>query len=144
MASKKQKAAAKRNIKKARAALTKSPKSHMRKHGLTKGKEISTAERKKTATITEHTKGPRGGQTRGRFPIPDAAHARNAMARLNQAKGLTPEDKKAIARKAQRFIGTTPAIAKVLGKSSSSEKDSHGKAIRPNVKKMLSSYHHRS
>jgi len=92
----------------------KSPKKNMRKKGKTKGKAIATAVRKRTATIIEHTKGPRGGSTRYRFPIPDAAHARNAMARLSKAKGLTKEEKKKIARKAKKFLGMTPAIKKIL------------------------------
>jgi hypothetical protein len=36
----------------------------------------------------------------GRFPMPDAAHARNALARLNQAHGLSAENKAQIRRRA--------------------------------------------
>jgi len=97
-------------------ATRKAPKKYMRKTGKTKGKTISTAARKKYATIVEHKKGPRGGTTRYRFPIPDAAHARNAMARLPQAKGLSLAEKKKIARRAAKFIGMTPAIKKILKK----------------------------
>ena len=115
MATRKQVRAARRNIKKARKALKPSPDKYMRKSGKTKGKAIATPVRKRTATVVERKKGPRGGVTRYRFPIPDATHARNAMARLPQAKGLTTAEKKKIARKAQKFLGTTPAIAKILG-----------------------------
>lgn len=40
-----------------------------------------------------------------RFPMPDKNHARNALARLNQAKGLTEEQKVHIMRKAHAMLG---------------------------------------
>lgn len=61
--------------------------------------------RKKTATIKETELGPRGGLTRYRFPINNPAHARNALARLNQAKGLSDADREKIVRKAFRVLG---------------------------------------
>jgi hypothetical protein len=39
-----------------------------------------------------------------RFPINDKAHARNALARLNQAKGLTHEEKVHIMRMANEKL----------------------------------------
>lgn len=77
---------------------------------------LTERQKKKAAAIVKTHKG-KGGKTlkEYKFPIPDKAHAANAMARLNQAKGLTKEDKKKIARKARKFLGLTPAIAKVLG-----------------------------
>lgn len=39
-----------------------------------------------------------------RFPINDKAHARNALARLPQAKGLDQEEKDAIKKKAKRKL----------------------------------------
>lgn len=41
----------------------------------------------------------------GRFPMPDKNHARNALARLNQAHGLTEEDKRKIKNRAYRMLG---------------------------------------
>lgn len=40
-----------------------------------------------------------------RFPIPDMAHARNALSRLPQAHGLSSEDKKRIMSKAAAKLG---------------------------------------
>ena len=44
------------------------------------------------------------GKKLRRFPIYDAAHARNALARLSQAKGLTPAQKATVKRKAQAAL----------------------------------------
>ena len=41
----------------------------------------------------------------GRFPMPDKNHARNALARLNQAHGLSGSDKAKIKRRAERMLG---------------------------------------
>jgi hypothetical protein len=73
-----------------------------------KQKTISTKSRKATATIVQKIKGPRGGRTRYRFPMPDKAHARNALARLPQAKGLSAADRKKIKDRAYKMLyGTT-------------------------------------
>lgn len=40
----------------------------------------------------------------GRFPMPDASHARNALARLNQAHGLSEEQKEEVRSRAERMI----------------------------------------
>ena len=67
---------------------------------------IKRSVRKKTATIIEK----KNGTTRYRFPIPagDKAHARNALARLPQAKGLSAAEKKKIRDRAYRVLyGTT-------------------------------------
>ena len=54
--------------------------------------------RKKYGTVTV------GG--RKKFPIGDKAHARNALARLNQAKPpLTPAQKATVKAKAYRMLG---------------------------------------
>ena len=45
------------------------------------------------------------GKTRRRFPINDKAHARNALARLPQAKGLSTSEKAAVKRKAYKKLG---------------------------------------
>jgi hypothetical protein len=56
----------------------------------------------------------------GRFPMPDRSHAQNALARLNQAKGLSAEDKEKIRNRAHRILGKghysteTVAMAKKL------------------------------
>jgi len=45
---------------------------------------------------------------RKRFPLNDKAHARNALARLPQAKGLSSTEKQAIKNKAHKELyGTT-------------------------------------
>ncbi len=54
--------------------------------------------RKKSATIVVN------GQ--GKFPMPDKAHARNALARLNQAvPALTPAQKAKVRARAARILG---------------------------------------
>ena len=48
----------------------------------------------------------------GRFPMPDASHARNALARLNQAHGLSSGDKSKIRARAQSILGhKTPSMS---------------------------------
>jgi hypothetical protein len=41
----------------------------------------------------------------GRFPMPDKNHARNALARLNQAHGLSEEQKEKVHARAERILG---------------------------------------
>ena len=62
---------------------------------------IKRSVRKRTATIIEK----QDGTIRYRFPMPDKAHARNALARLPQAKGLSPAEKAQIRRRANRILG---------------------------------------
>lgn len=50
------------------------------------------------------------GKTVEKFPIQDKAHARNALARVNQAKGLTTAEKKAVIRKAEKMLGKKSTI----------------------------------
>jgi hypothetical protein len=57
--------------------------------------------RKRSATIVQKT----NGGTRYRFPMPDKAHARSALARLGQAKGLTASDRKKIRARANKILG---------------------------------------
>ena len=57
--------------------------------------------RKRAATVTQKT----NGGTRYRFPMPDKAHARNALARLPQAKNLTAADRKKIRNRANKILG---------------------------------------
>lgn len=85
-------------------ALKSNPK-NMRSHGKTAGKEIKTSVRKRTATIIQHIPGKDGGTTRYRFPMPDKAHARNALARLPDAKNLTGAQRKEIKARADRMLG---------------------------------------
>jgi|GEM_PF-1687201 len=104
MVSKKQRAWIK-NLRKARQALKKSAKKYMRKKGKTKGKTIATPVRKRTATIIEKKRGKRKKVIkRYRFPMPDKPHARNALARLSQAKGLSREEKIKIIKRACRIL----------------------------------------
>ena len=41
----------------------------------------------------------------GRFPMPDKNHAQNALARLNQAKNMTPSMKATVRARAHRILG---------------------------------------
>jgi hypothetical protein len=66
--------------------------------------------RKKYATVK--TKG------RARFPIGDKAHARAALARLGQAKGLSASQKRTIVSKAYKKLGTPPSKRRVKVSSS--------------------------
>jgi hypothetical protein len=48
----------------------------------------------------------------GRFPMPDPSHARNALARLNQAHNLSAADKGKIRSRAQHILGhKTPSMS---------------------------------
>ena len=85
------------------------------------GRSIKTKTRKSSATIVEKTKGPRGGSTRYRFPMPDKSHARNALAQLPKAKGLSTVDRKKIRDRAYKMLyGTTnpKKIAEIKSKRS--------------------------
>jgi hypothetical protein len=87
-------------------ARRKHPKQFVRKKGKTKGKAISKTAREKYATIIEK----KGGRTRYRFPIPpgDKAAARNALARIPLAKGLSSAQKKMVRDRAYQVLyGTT-------------------------------------
>jgi hypothetical protein len=75
---------------------------------------IKPSVRKRTATIVQ--KNREGGQ-KYRFPMPDKAHARNALARLPQAKGLTSEQKAKIRTKAERMLGNKDKIKRSLRKT---------------------------
>jgi len=77
--------------------------------------KLSTKRAKGTATIVRTHKGKSGKTiTERKFPIPDAAHARNAMARIDQSD-LSGAEKRKVARKARTKIGLTPKIRQVLG-----------------------------
>lgn len=66
--------------------------------------------RKRSATV--RVKG------KAKFPIPDKAHARNALARLNQAKGLTASQKRKVVSRAYKVLGTPPSKRRVKVTSS--------------------------
>jgi hypothetical protein len=57
--------------------------------------------RQRSATITQKT----NGGTRYRFPMPDKAHARSALARLPQAKNLTSAERTKIRTRARKILG---------------------------------------
>jgi hypothetical protein len=57
--------------------------------------------RKRSATIVQKTNGGK----RYRFPMPDKAHARNALSRLPQAKDLSAADRKKIRDRANKILG---------------------------------------
>ena len=109
MATKKQLAA----LRKARRKLKPSAAKFMRKKGKTKGKAIATSVRKRTATIVETFKGKTKTRKRYRFPIPDKTHARNALARVEQAKTqITASEKGKVVRSACRMLHGTGASYK--------------------------------
>lgn len=60
-----------------------------------------------------------GGERK--FPVTTKGEARNAMARLNQAKPqLTPDQKKTVARAVEKKLGhSTEQTRKILGKKTS-------------------------
>ncbi len=64
--------------------------------------KLTAKARRKSATIAPDKKHPSG-----RFPIPDKAHARNALARLGQAKGLSSAEKAKIRKRAEKKLGTS-------------------------------------
>lgn len=67
---------------------------------------LNAKERKKSATVVVN------GEPK--FPIPDKAHARAALARLNQAKPpLTAEQKAKVKAKAYRVLGIKPKDRKM-------------------------------
>jgi len=57
--------------------------------------------RQRSATIKQKT----NGGTRYRFPMPDKAHARSALARLPQAKNLTAAERQKIRNRANKILG---------------------------------------
>lgn len=72
---------------------------------------ISRARRKKTATIKQTIPGPGGGQHLYRFPIPDAAHARNALARISNAKNMSRTQKLQVVAKALKMLKSKQSAA---------------------------------
>jgi hypothetical protein len=59
---------------------------------------LNARQRKRSATVVV------GGESK--YPIPDKAHAKAALARLNQAKPpLTPAQKAKVKAKARRVLG---------------------------------------
>jgi hypothetical protein len=69
---------------------------------------LNASQRRKHATIVRTKK---DGTKEHKFPIPDKAHARAALARLNQSD-LTPEEKAKVKRRAYRVLGKSPKKAK--------------------------------
>jgi hypothetical protein len=45
-----------------------------------------------------------------KFPITDKAHARNALSRVNQAKGLSKSEKSQVIKKAEKKLGKESSI----------------------------------
>ncbi len=75
---------------------------------------IKTSARKRSATITQ--KNRQGGQ-KYRFPMPDKAHARAALADLPKAKGLSSKQKATVRSRATRMLGNKDAIKRSLRKT---------------------------
>lgn len=75
--------------------------------------KFAVVEKKK---VTNKKTGKTETKTEKRFPIPDKAHARNALARLPQAKGLTKNQEDRVKNAAEKKLyGTTDntKIAKI-------------------------------
>lgn len=68
---------------------------------------LKKAQRRSTATVKVRRKTSTGKTvTDYKFPIPDAGHAKAALARLNQANPpLTPAQKSKVRAKAKRILG---------------------------------------
>lgn len=81
--------------------------------------KLSYAKRKKLpnkdfAVIeTRKKKRGKGKVVDKRFPMPDKAHARNALARLPQAEGLSASDKEKIKKKAHDILYGTNSESKI-------------------------------
>ncbi|MCL4405226.1 hypothetical protein M1295_01460 [Patescibacteria group bacterium] len=75
---------------------------------------IKTSTRKKSATIVQ--KNRQGGQ-KYRFPMPDKAHARAALADLPKAQGLSSKQKTTIRSRAERMLGNKDRIKRSLRKT---------------------------
>lgn len=60
---------------------------------------VTRRTRKAHATIIEHIPGPRGGQTKYRFPITSVRSANNASSRLPQAEDLPRKYRKWVAQR---------------------------------------------
>ena len=75
---------------------------------------IKTSTRKKSATIVQ--KNRQGGQ-KYRFPMPDKAHARAALADLPKAQGLSSKQKTTIRSRAERMLGSKDKIKRSLRKT---------------------------
>ncbi len=67
--------------------------------------KLSSKARKRSATV--RVKG------KEKFPIPDKKHARSALARINQAKGLSAGQKRKVVSRAYKVLGTPPSKRKV-------------------------------
>lgn len=65
---------------------------------------IKTSVRKRSATIVQKKKGPKGGTKKYRFPMPDKAHARAALSDLPKAKGLSAGQKSEIRNRAEKML----------------------------------------
>jgi hypothetical protein len=67
--------------------------------------KLKAAARKRSATV--RVKG------KAKFPIPTKAHARVALARLNQAKGLSASQKRKVVSRAYKKLGVPPSKRRV-------------------------------
>lgn len=65
---------------------------------------LNARDRKRSATIVRKKI---GGQKEYKFPIPDKAHAKAALSRINQSD-LSPEEKAKVRRRAYRMLGKKP------------------------------------
>lgn len=73
-------------------------------------------ERRASATIIDYGAQKRLMEKgRARFPIPDKTHAKLALARLSQAKGLSPDARKRVAQRAANVLGKVTPGAERYG-----------------------------
>lgn len=68
---------------------------------------LTARQRRRSATVK-----PSRGYPSGRFPMPDKEHARKALQMLSRAKNLSPEERRAIKRRARAKLGHDTATTK--------------------------------
>ena len=75
--------------------------------------KLTSKQRKKLSDSNFAVIQKKDGKEDRRFPINDKAHARNALARLSQAKGLSSSEKAKIKNKAQKKLYGTDDNKKI-------------------------------
>lgn len=68
---------------------------------------LDAAQRRASATVK-----PSGGYPSGRFPMPDAKHARLALQMLPRAKNLSGDQAAQVRARATRMLGAKRALGK--------------------------------
>jgi len=82
---------------------------------LYEGKQLKYKERQKLPDSAFALIQKKDGERRRRFPIHDCSHARNALARLPNAKGLSSSERATVKRKAQAKLNSKECRAETRG-----------------------------